>query len=586
MRKPAMFTATLLAIAASGTAVSTASAEASDYGASVLVTFGTNADSQLPVTLDLPAPGPGVRIASVGFRWRRTMPTYSGTDYTSTTVQTPACVVDQPCQVETTLATGRFDDSSATIGIYVLDEDGGQIGSTGSALPAIHNPKPSATLTSPDVAPAVWGATTLTADAAPGDGGAALKGVRFYVNPTGREDDPYLFDDSAPYAVDVDALAIAEPGRQGTLYVVAEDLAGNLSEWTTDSPRPYTHQVVVGPPADMTWESPAPNEPAGSMSTNAHFDWSASVSDLTPATDNSLTNPYIQRVEILLDGQPWGEERDDQNPAWANYRSNSHMRSVSGTWTWTPAYGLSPGSHLATLRVTTSYGSVGTRDLPFIVTDGVKFSPVTTADGRTVQDGFVVTAGSKTRLKVAVSGKVAGSHVIFGRMLDEAGGVMDGGDGWCTEADWLDCPGRLTLRGDFAAPGEPGDYEIQISGQESMDSSPRTITRLIHVQPASSLTTHASSTSVRPGSAVTVSGRVWRVDTNSGRSGVPVTLQWRAGGSTTWRDQATTTSIRRGQVSATCTHRVDGWYRWVTQGLPGRLGPSRGDAVRVDVAPR
>jgi hypothetical protein len=370
------------------------------------------------------------------------------------------------------------------------------------------------------------------------------------------------------------------------VYVVAEDLAGNLSEWTTDpSSPPFRRQVTVGPPADMAWISPAPNQPAGGMSTNALLEWSASVSDLTPATDNSLTNPYIQRVEILLDGMPWGDQRDDQNPAWANYRSNSHMRSVSGTSTWTPAYGLSPGSHLATLRVTTSYGSVGTRDLPFVVTDGVKFSPVTTADGRTVQNGFVVTAGSKTRLKVAVSGKVAGSHVIFGRMLDEAGGVIDGGDGWCIDEDWLNCPGRLTLRGDFWAPGEPGDYEIEISGQESMDSSPRTITRLIHVQPASYLTTHASPTSVRPGSTVTVSGRLWRVDTETGRSGVPVTLQWRVAGTTRWRDQATTISGPRGQVSATSVHRVTGWYRWVTQGLPGELGPSKGDPVRVYVVP-
>jgi hypothetical protein len=585
MRKAVTSAAALLAIVAASTAASTASAETSDYGATIDATFGANLDSQLPVTLDLPAPGAGVRIASVGFRWRRTMPTYSGVDYTTTAVRTPECAVGQPCQVETTLATGRFDESSGTIGIFVLDEDGAQIGSTSTALPAIHNPKPSVTLTGPHTTPAVWGVTSLTADAVLGDGGAALKGVRFYVNPTGREDDPYLFDDTAPYAVDVDGLDIADAGRQGTLYVVAEDMAGNLSEWTTVTPRPFTHQVTVGPPADMAFTSPAPNQPAGGMSTNARFEWSASVSDLTPATDNPLTDPYIQRVEILLDGQPWGEERDDQNPAWANYRSNSHMRSVSDTWTWTPAYGLSPGSHLATLRVTTSYGSVGTQDLPFVVTDGVKFSPITTADGRTVQDGFVVTAGSTTRLKVAVSGKVAGSHVIFGRMLDEVGGVIAGGDGWCAEVDWLNCPGRLTLLGDFWAPGEPGDYRIRVIGQESMDSSRQTITRLIHVQPASHLVTRAGSGPVTPGAPVNVSGRLWRVDTDTGRSGVPVTLQWRAAGTTNWRDQATTISGRRGQVSASSAHRVTGWYRWVTEGLPGKLGPSKGNAVRVYVAP-
>jgi hypothetical protein len=583
MRKTATSTAALLAVAASSTVVSTAAADASDYGASIAVTFGANRDSQMPVTLDLPAPGPGVRIESVGFRWRRTMPTYSGTDYTTTTVQTPDCVVDQSCHVETTLATGRFDDSSGTIGVFVLAEDGSQIGSTGSTLPAINNPKPSVTLASPHTTPAVWGATTLTADATPGNGGAALRGVRFYVNPTGREDDRYLFDATAPYAVEVEALGIAGPGRQGTVYVVAEDVAGNLSQWTYDTPRPFTHQVTVGPPANMAWTSPAPNQPAGGMSTNARFEWSASVSDLVPATDSILTNPYIQRVEILIDGQPWADIRDDQAPAWANYRSNSHMRSVSGAATWTPAYGLNPGSHIATLRVTTSYGSVGTQDLPFIVTDGVAFPSVTTADGRAVRNGFVVTAGSTTRLEAVVAGKVPGSHVIRARMLDDVGDVLAGGDGWCDAEDWVNCAERVTLRGDYVAPGKPGDYELRIIGQESQDSSPRTITRLIHVQPASYLTTHASSVSASPGAKVTLSGRLRRVDTNSGLSGVPVTLQWRAAGSTTWRGQATTTSSRRGRITAACAQRVTGSYRWVTPGLPGKLGPSKGNPVRVEV---
>jgi hypothetical protein len=572
----------LLALAASATGVTTASADPAGYGDAIVVTLGANEGSRLPVTLDLPAPDPGVAIASVGLRWRRTMPTYSGVDYTTTTV-TPTCPSEQPCHVETTLDTGRFDESSWTLGIVVLAEDGTQIGSTSTRLPTIENPKPGVTLTSPHALPAVWGDTELTADAAPGDGGAALKGVRFYLNPTGRETDPYLFDDTAPYAVTVGALEIADPGRQGTVYVVAEDVRGNLSQWSWTTPRPYTSQVKVGPPADMNWISPAPRQPAGGMSTNARFEWSASIPDVVPATTNTLTNPYIERVEILIDGQPWADQRDDQAPAWANYQSNSHMRSVSGTSTWTLPYGLSPGSHVATLRVTTSYGSVGTEDLPFVVTDGVRFSPITTADGRTVTDGFVVTAGSATRMKVAVSGVVAGSHVVFARMLGNVGDVIAGDDGWCPAQDWNVCAGRVSLQGTYWAPGTPGNYELRVIGQESMDAAPRQITRAIHVQPASYLTIRASATYVRPGSKFELSGRLRRVDTGRGKRGVPVTLQWRAAGSTTWRDQTTTVSAGRGLVRAVDSHRVTGWYRWVTEGVAGKLGPSRAKAVRVQV---
>jgi hypothetical protein len=116
-----------------------------------------------------------------------------------------------------------------------------------------------------------------------------------------------------------------------------------------------------------------------------------------------------------------------------------------------------------------------------------------------------------------------------------------------------------------------------------MDAAPEQITRAIHVQPASYLTNRTSATSVRPGSKVELSGRLRRVDTDRGRSGVPVTLQWRAAGSTTWRDQTTTVSARRGRVSAVGSHRVTGWYRWVTEGVPGELGPSRAKALRVQV---
>ena len=127
MRKTARFSAALLAMAASATAVTTASADPASYGDAIVVTFGANTGSRLPITLDLPAPDPGVAIASVGLRWRRTLPTYSGVDYTTTTV-TPQCVSEQPCHVETTLDTGRFDESSSTLGVFVLAEDNANYG--------------------------------------------------------------------------------------------------------------------------------------------------------------------------------------------------------------------------------------------------------------------------------------------------------------------------------------------------------------------------------------------------------------------------------------------------------------------------
>ena len=82
---------------------------------------------------------------------------------------------------------------------------------------------------------------------------------------------------------------------------------------------------------------------------------------------------------------------------------------------------------------------------------------------------------------------------------------------------------------------------------------------------------------------VELSGRLRRVDTDRGQSGLPVTLQWRIASAKTWRDQATTVSARSGRVTAVDSHRVAGWYRWVTKGEPGELGPSRSKPVRVRV---
>ncbi len=89
---------------------------------------------------------------------------------------------------------------------------------------------------------------------------------------------------------------------------------------------------------------------------------------------------------------------------------------------------------------------------------------------------------------------------------------------------------------------------------------------------------------VRVGKAVTVRGQVVRTDTGRGVRGIPVTLQWRRAGTTGWTEVVSRTSGLHGRVRALPVRRSTGFYRWVSPGVLGKLGPAKSQALKVRVA--
>jgi hypothetical protein len=556
-----------------GQAAQAATLSPTDFSAAMTVTTRTVTDAQVPVSVDLPAPGDGVRVSQVTYSWRQKAPTATTGSifYARTTVPTPDCVADQPCHLEQVLPTGRMIGST----IDVIASDGTSIlGSKGTA--GVNDPKPTVTMTAPANYGTWWGTVPLTADAAPSTAGVPLKGVRFYLNPNGLEDQSYLFDDTAPYSVAVPATDVAAANRTGIVWAVAEDVQGHLSD--ADPAGAQKRTFTVGPPPEIAWAVPAGDgRPDGranaeGLSDGSLLGWHAAIPDDVPSDPtHPWGEPYIARVELLLDGAPWADMPAD-HPIWANFATNPRYRTVDYNNLGTH---LAAGTHTFTLRVTTSYGSVATADRRIVVTDGVEFSPLK-VDGVPVVDGKILTGGTIHNLAYTVTGKVPGSVVSFFGLTYQGGSLTDGTQP-CQALDWWTCPGGATVRGQWAVPTRPGTYTIDYQAQESQDDTPTRRSVTFTVQAATRLPLTTSTTRVRDGARVTVTGHFVRTDpghSGAGVAGVPVKLQWRRAGTTTWLTQLSTRTGAGGWVSTRALRHHTGTYRYVAAGISGTYAPA------------
>src|SRR5512139_3238879 len=314
-------------------------AAADPYGDSMTVAFGANEHSSIPVDLTLPAPADSRRVAEVTFRWQQRTPTYQGSSTGSFVVETPQCVADQDCQVHADVPTGRMMNSVMSSVSIVVSDGTATIGSTSRTL-NIQNPKPTVAFTAPGNYATFWNEqVTLSADATPSSSGAAIKRVRFYVNPTGKEEDPYLVDDTAPYSVTVPSSEIAESTKTGTLYAVAEDVEGNLSQYGSETTKPFIRYVRVGPPPIVSWRVPAVDgRPAGGMSTEAFLHWDTALSESAPPSDTDPDSPYIDRIQIFRDGEPLVDQRYTDPKMWgSDFGDRKKVRTVESYLRWTAA---------------------------------------------------------------------------------------------------------------------------------------------------------------------------------------------------------------------------------------------------------
>ncbi len=481
-------TAAVAAAALVATALAPPSIAAADtYGDSMTVVFGTNEHSSTPVDLTLPAPGDSRRVAKVTFRWQQRTPTYQGSSTGSFVVETQECVADAECQVHAEVPTGRMNNSIMSSVSIIVSDGTETIGSTSRTL-NIQNPKPTVAFTAPGNYDTFWNEqVTLAADATPSSSGAAIKRVRFYVNPRAEEDFPYREDTEAPYTVTVPSSEIAESTKGGTLYAVAEDVEGNLSQYGYEDYRPYLRTVRVGPPPIVSWRSPAlDGRPAGGMSTEAFLHWDTALPESAPPSETDPETPYIDRIEIFRDGELLSDKRYTDTPTWgSDFGGRKKVRTAESYLYWTASSGMTPGEHTVTLRVTSSYGSVGTATRRFVITDGVELGRVMSGT-KVVEDGHIVTAGTWVPLRFNVVGKVPGSALGYYDVLQggQGGESLIGGSAGCNLALWWDCPEQVTVKANWSVPSKPGTYTLTFAGQEHFDAAVTTTTRTFKVQPA------------------------------------------------------------------------------------------------------
>lgn len=569
--------ASILAVSVLGPVVpSDAAIDASTYGTSLAVDVGAAGAGVLPVSVTMPAPGNGVRVAQVTFSWRQTTVTWDRIYTYRITIPTPHCQPDQSCLLETELPTGRMMGGN----ISVIVSDGVSVLGSTSRAEAVDEPRPTVAMTAPSNHSTAWGTTTLAADAARSTAEVPLKGVRFYLNADGTEDQPYLFDDTAPYAVRVPATDIAAATRTGSVYAVAEDVDGHLSAY--DPTKANMRTIAVGPPAELRWTSPpGDGRPAGSLAGGALLAWHTWLPDTAPAdSDAPLANPYIDRVEVSIDGVSFATMDADANPIWADFRPDPRYRDASYSHLWNTDSGLTVGAHTATLRVTTSYGSVATLARRFVVTDGVRFGPLT-VDGSPLRDDQVFTGGTTHRLRFEVNGTVSGSTLASYELNFDDGAIVDGWN--CSRPDWWHCPGEAVAEGDLTLPSTPGTYPLEYSAADSEQVGPDRHRVKIVVQAAARMRIATSASQVRRGRRVVITGRFVRADTGGGRAGIPVTLQWRRAGSSDWVTLDSRETGPGGWVTRRLAAQRTGVYRYRAAGRPGVIAGALSRAVTIHV---
>lgn len=579
----AAVTATLVA----GVAPASAAWE-SDYGSRTTVTFGDNVHTQMPVTLDLPAPASGGAVTSVVAKWSEVVPQRTveqgDTVTVSASLDASACTADATCRVTGVLPTARMANGTPTVTFAVSNSEG--LVDFFSRTVAVQNPKPTVTFTAPGNHEALWGDVTLSADAVPSteSGAAPLRGVRFYVDGSLAPDAAYRFDDTAPYSLTLPATDIAPVLGSRYLVAVAEDADGNLSQMPVSGATTSVRRLVtVGPPPDVTWTSPQTDGAIdGSLTRGVSLEFHAALPDSAPARPGEPSDPYIHGYQVWLDGVSQGTSTYDEPTVWNGLQAGRKLRAIDGWWRLSRDHGLTAGRHTVKIRVSTSYGSSAVLKSAVLVADGVTWTGPVTAAGRRVRDGFWVTAGTLHRFKVPVATTVAGSR------LDWVDAQIGGTDvflkGWpCASVDPATCPESTVVRADeWAAPNKPGKRTLTFTAQASGDDA-ETLTRTLRIQPAARLSLDVSTHRLRPGRRVRLTGRLTRRDTGAPQTGFTVYLQWRRPASTHWKKVATRTTDADGVVRLRQRPTADGYYRLRSPQVLGTLGAGTSTEERVDL---
>lgn len=543
----------------------------SDYGSRVVFTIGDDVHAQMPIALDLPAPADGTQVTSATVTWQQQDPEYGTISIGRESFDTSACVAGATCHVSMIVPTALiYDDVDADHAglVFEVGDLDGTVDVFNHTI-YLHNPTPTVRFTSPSFGQAIWGQTTFAVDAAPSTepGAAPLAGVRFYV--AGQKG--YQFDNTPPYALTLDASELGQVPQQATVYAVAQDTDGNLSAYPDPAHQTdMTRLVYIGPPPLVSFDDSEGLQQLNVGSDPVGLQWQAELPSDAPADLGQPDDPSVVNFDYAVDG--------------TQYLSSSYPYAggsgyVPGVWTlsgelWlTTDRGLTPGWHTAKVTVHTSYQSVASTRLRYVVADGAELAGPITANGRQVRDGYLVTAGRSYTLRAPVEAKVPGSHLVDATMRF-GGNWLDGIDSTCFLSG-TGCRGSVTLSSSWQAPRRPHTMTLTVSaGTTSPGVDDNVFNRSIVVQPASRLSSAVSSRRVHRGDAVRVSGRLIRVDTGTPQAGAQVTLQWRPSGARQWRSIETHTTSGLGRVTYRTRPTGTGQYRLRFPGIRGTIGSS------------
>lgn len=543
----------------------------SDYGSRVVFTIGDNVHAQMPIALDLPAPADGTRVTGATVTWQQQDPEYGTISIGRKVFDTSACVAGATCHVSMILPTAPiYDDIDADHAglIFQVADLDGTVDLFNHTI-YLHNPKPTVQFTSPSFGQAIWGQTTFAVDAAPSaePGAAPLAGVRFYI--AGQQG--YQFDTTPPYALTLDASQLGQVPDQATVYAVAQDTDGNLSAYPDPAHQTeMTRWVYIGPPPLVSFDDSQGLQQLNVGPDPVGLQWQPELSSDAPADPGQPYDPSVVNFDYAVDGTQY---LSSSNPYAGGSGYLPGVRTLSGELWLTTDRGLTPGWHTAKVTVHTSYHSVASTRMRYVVADGAELAGPITANGHAVRDGYVVTAGRFYTLRAPVEVKVPGSHLVDATMRF-GGNWLDGIDSTCFLYG-TGCRGSVTLSSSWQAPRRPHTMTLTVSaGTTSPGVDDNVFTRSIVVQPASRLSSVVSSRRVHRGDAVRVSGRLVRVDTGAPQAGRQVTLQWRPSGTHRWRSIETHTTSVLGRVTYRAQPSRTGQYRLRFPGIRGTIGSS------------
>lgn len=529
--------------------------------------FGTNADSELPVTVSLPAPADGSAVTTLTFEWA-TSPTPWETSSAPPgnldgqyVVDQTGCAAASACTVTATIPSGSMSNGTVTVTTVAADANG-ELG-TAQTTVSISNAKPTVTAAWPTYSKewAPSGTASVTADPEPSIDGVPITDVKLYDSSSSTAQ-PIAEATSAPWTLTFDSSVLGAQGTIGRLSIMAQDAHGNFVS-TSEATRVEPAATVSAAFEDGAIIGSALNSPdEGDVQVEAAVPDSVSLT--TDESDEGVAVSWpagIRGFEFSIDGGT-PVQRD-----WAEWWTDTPTPPRSIDYSYQLPDDLTGGTHTIAITAETTYGSETTTTTHFVLAAGARFSSFSSA-GKAVSSSTIFAVGKKTPLSVVATNITPGaglsSPAVYGIGLRLVSAVPS--DTSSAGA------GKYTFTTGFT-PTKPGAYYL-VFCVESTDSSacangaPDGQADVLYAR--AEYESRLAFASVKAaGKTATVTGAVSDTVDGHGLGKVPVSLERKQG--KRWRTVAKATSIASGKVIFHVSKAPKAAYRLVTAGTSGKV---------------